>query len=220
MSRSVFLSVVGIVTILSFVDTVDAQRFRNRNNDCGCQPNSQQYYQPNRANYQQRYQANYQQRYQATYQPNYRALAVRRNYVAAQRVPMGYYQQNAMLNYRNVQNPSLRYQPVRQAQMRPAVQYSVARGYWVPAQNPYGQTQVQYGRLPMAQLPAGQPNSAAAISQVAPVVATEPSEVQPATFAAPVENSILPLTAPESIQTVDPIPASEPAATSILDHGN
>ena len=130
---------------------------------------------------------------------------------------MGYYQQNAMLNYRNVQNPSLRYQPVPQAQMRPAVQYSVARGCWVPAQNPYGQTQVQYGLLPM--MPAGQPNSAAAISQAVPVVATQPSEVQPATFEAPVEKS-MPLTAAESIQTVDPIPASEPAATSILDHGN
>ena len=118
MSRSVFLSVVGIVTILSFVDTVDAQRFRNRNNDCGCQPNSQSY-QPNS----QSYRANFRQRYQ----PNYQALAVRRNYVAAQRVPMGYYQQNAMSNYRNVQNPSLRYQAVLPSQMRPAVQYSVAR---------------------------------------------------------------------------------------------
>lgn len=210
MSRSVFLSVVGIVTMLSFVDTVDAQRFRNRNNDC-CQPNSQQYY--------QLYRANYQQRYQANYQPNYRALAVRRNYVAAPRVPMGYYQQNAMLNYRNVQNPTVQYRPVPQTQMRPAVQYSVARGCWVPAQNPYGQTQVQYGLLPMRQLPTSQPSPAAAISQVAPVVATEPTEVQPATFEAPAEES-MPLTAPESIQTVDPIPASDPAATSILDHGN
>lgn len=207
MSRSVFLSVVGIITILSCVDNVDAQRFRNRNNNnCGCQPNSQQSYQPYRANYQQQYQA------------NYRPYGVRRNYVAPQRAPI-YYQQNALLRYQPVQQVPMR----QQAQARPMVQYSVAQGCWVPVQNPYGQTQMQYGRLPMTSLPVDQANSAASINQVTPMdpkVAAEPSEVQPATFESPLETSGLPLSAPESIQTVDPIPAAEPAASSVLDKGN
>ena len=211
MSRLVFLSVVAIIVILSCSEKVEAQRFRNRNtSDCGCQPNSQQSHQPSRANYRQRYQANYK--------PGYGAFGVRRNFVAAQRVPFDY-QQNARLRFQ----PARQFQMRQQAPIRPKLQYSVARGCWVQAQNPSGQFQMQHGVLPNTRRPASQSNSTEAISQdtpIAPAIVAEPSEVQPATFETPMETSGLPLSAPQSIQSDDPIPEAEPAASSVLDNGN
>ena len=197
MSRSVSLSVVGIIVLLFCTDSVDAQRFRNRGNDCTCPTTAQQYYQPN-----------YQQRYAANYQRNYRPLVLQRNYVA-QRVPANYYQQRLLVNNRNVQNPQMRYQQ--------AVQYSPATRCWVPVQQYRTPTGVVL--VPARQQPAARPAPVASTTTVNPQVAA-PSNVRPATLEQPVEDSTPPLTAPQETKVVQPASEPESSAQSVLDRGN
>ena len=195
MSRSVSLSVVGVITLIFCVDTVDAQRFRNRN-DCPCPTTAQQY------------RSGYQPRYAANYQRNYRPPVFQRNF-AAQRVPANYYQQRLLVNNRNVQNPQMRYQQ--------AVQYSPATRCWVAVQQYRTPTGVVL--VPTRQLPAARPAAVASPTTASPQVAA-PSNVRPATLEQPVESSTPPLTAPEETTVVQPASEPKSSAQSVLDRGN
>ena len=190
MSRSVSFSVVGIIVLLFCIDSVDAQRFRNRGNDCTCPSNARQYYRPT-----------YQQRYAANYQRNYRPLGLQSNYVA-QRVPTSYYQQRLPVNNRNVQSRQMLYQP--------AV-------LWVPVQQ--YRTPNGIVLVPARQQPATRQAVVTPPATVNPQVAA-PSNARPATLDVPVESSAPLLNAPQETTVVRPSTEPESSAQSVLDRGN
>ncbi len=207
-------------------NVLDAQLIRRRGSDCGCQANSQQNFQVSRTNYRQ---PNYQQATRANPQANYGAAGIRPNYIPARQVPAGYYQQNRMLSSKPASAQRQQYVLVPQTQLRPTVpiQYSAARGCWVqaPALNPPTQD-VLMPRLPSIANPSrvGADSYQMAPASMVPVNMAPtgvPLEIQSATYEAPIEQPPQPLAVPEKAKTVtEPIPATDPPATSVLDNGS
>ena len=199
MSRLLLIGVVGSLTFLSAFNMADAQIFRPRTNNC-CQQNYQQ--------------------------PMARQL-----YVAA---PQG----NQMLVYPQTfaMNIQMQYRP---AMVRPNCQTQ----YYLPTQPapsnfvlvPYGQSpnvqspngQMQYGQMQYEQAPTPALANEPAFEVAPGATENSPSDIQPATFDSPIQESgpvivpsqdvIEPLSVPPAIE---PAPAADSGERSILDIGN
>ena len=204
MSRIVFLVTVGLATVLSGVDTVDAQRFGfgYRNNGCSCPTTGQQYYRPA-----------IQPMYQPSYATNYRPRLMQRSIVGPQRVPV---QQRMLVAPRSVQAPVMLYQPVAPAQVRTGYQYYPATRCLVPAPYQYRQMTVN----PATGAPLNQRPTVAASRATNPSPAEQPNGIQPATFEESVKSPVPPLSSPDETVTSDPIGEVDATAKSVLDRGN